>query len=328
VQVVGRYIGRDELPAAGGAKATLPVIVARAAQATNATEAIKEVREWNSGAPLVMPEKLFEEVNDEHALVETRPYYYVLGQVKLDLTTTGVYDKPVDLNQRGDDVHQDPDQFRDAPVTVRGRVYRAWIDGEVAQDKPFGVDRAMRVLIYRSDFGPISEMVDGKPVKRDRLVQRLFELAITGSQPLPATDDEIAVTGRFLKFHAIPVKPNMVRDRAHHVDRHSDNVYTYFVVANSYALLPPPSMYDFTKLEIGVISVVIVGVLMFWRLSRKERVAAEVVQGHIKQLRKSRTELIGKTGTPAAAATPPAAPPATTTAPPTPPTPPSDPPAA
>jgi hypothetical protein len=297
VQVVGRYLGRDDLPGPGGKPVSLPALAARAAlPAERQADEIREVREWNSGAPLVMPQNLFEEVDDEHALVETRPYYYLLGQVKLDLTTPGAYDKPVDLNLRGNDVHQDPGQFRDSPVTVHGMVYRAWEDAEVAQDKPFGVDRAMRVLIYRTDYGPITETIDGQEVTRNRPVQRLFELSITGSQPLPQKDDTIQVAGRFLKFHAIPVKADDLRDRAHHVDRQSPNVYTYFVVANAYAVLPPPSMYDLKWLQYAIISIVIVGVTMFWWLSRRERVAAEVVQGQIKSLRKQRSALVGKAG--------------------------------
>jgi hypothetical protein len=191
----------------------------------------------------------------------------------------------------------------------------------------------MRVLIYRSDYGPITEVIDGKEITRNRLVTRLFELAVTGAQALPRPDDEISVTGRFLKFHAIPVKPNNARDRAHHVDRQSDNVYTYFIVANAYRALPPPGIYDFHWLEYVIISVVIVGVAMFWWLSRRERAAAEVVQGHIKQIRKQRAGLVGKLGepapTPADSAKPPAdaaQPPADATKPAD--APPADPPAA
>jgi hypothetical protein len=312
VQVVGRVLGYDQLPGPNGTSVTVPLIASRVARVDESGAGAKELgvdREW-SGMVGAMPSDLFTDVNDELALVETRPYYYLLGQVRNDLTTPGVYDTVVDLNERGNEVHGDgkiggPDKFRDSPVTVRGIVHKAWEDPQVAEDKPFGVDRVQRILFYRSDFGEITE----NGVVKKKIVQRLFEAAVSGSQPLPKPGDAISVTGRFLKFHAIPVKLNVERDIAHGVQRQSDKVYTYFVVANGYRLIPPPPMYSFTGFEIAIISVVIVTLLVFWRLSRKEKVAAASVQEKIRGLRRRRVELVEKPKTaaaPSASAAPPA----------------------
>ncbi len=294
VQLVGRFLGYDHLPAVDGTKSTVPLLMARVVRPVEAAEAPDTGAEWSHGGPAALPEHLFDEVSDERTMVETRPYYYLLGQVKLDLSTGGVYDKALDLNTIADDVHQDPDSFRDKPMTVRGVVYRAWEDAEVAQDKPFAVSRAIRVLFYKRDYGPITETIDGVEQKRNKFVQRLFEASISGDQPLPEQGEAIQVTGRFLKFHAIPVKSNDARDRAHSLQRQSDKVYTYFLVGNAYQLLPPPKMYDFSLVEKTAVAIIIVMVVMFWRLSRREKVAAENVQVQIKKLRRTRNVLVEK----------------------------------
>jgi hypothetical protein len=311
IQVVGRFLGFDQLPGPNGSTVTVPLIASRVARPAETGSTAKELgvdRQW-SGMVGAMPSDLFDELSDERALVETRPYYYLLGQVRNDLTTPGAYDGAVDLNERGDEVHQDPAKFRDQAAVVRGIVFRAWEDPQVAQDRPFGVDRVVRILFYRSDFGPITESINGTEVKRNKIVQRLFEAAVSGSQPLPHPGDAVMVTGRFLKFHAIPVKPNGERDRAHGVSRQSDKVYTYFVIANGYQILPPPPMYSFTSFEIAIISVVIVTLLVFWRLSRKEKVAAASVQEKIRGLRRRRVELAEKPKPAAAPSAPPTDPP-------------------
>lgn len=294
VQMVGRFLGYDKVPAADGSSATVPFLIARVVRPLEAAEAPDTGLEWSRGGPTALPEHLFDEVNDERTMLETRPYYYMLGQVKLDLSTTGVYDKPVDLNAAADEVHQDPDAFRNKPTTVRGVVYRAWEDVEVAQDKPFGVSRAIRVLFYKRDYGPITETVDGVEQKRNKYVQRLFEASISGDQPLPERFDMIQVTGRFLKFHAIPVQSNHARDRAYSLQRQSDKVYTFFVVANAYQVMPPAMTYDFTLIEVAMVSIIIVMVVMFWILSRKEAKSAEHAQEQIKKLRRTRTVLVEK----------------------------------
>jgi hypothetical protein len=297
VQVVGRYLGFDTMPAQGGSTVKVPLLAARVIvpiDVANAGSDQATVPEWHRSGSFVMPEGLFDDLDDERTYVESRPYYYLINQVRLEQSTPGVFEHAYNLNEHGNDVHQEPTKFRDRIMQVRGAVYRAWEDQAVAQDKPFGNPRVIRVLIYRTDYGPISEDVHGTPQIRNRLVERLFELAIVSSQPLPKVGDDIIATGHFLKFHAIPVEHNEARDEANGVDRQSDNVYTYFLVTGPYRLVPPPSVYSFTNLEISVVSTVLVMIVTFWFLSRKERKAGDVVQNQVRMLRRTRQQLIAK----------------------------------
>jgi len=330
VQAVGRFLGFDQLPAAGGAAQRVPLMMARVVMPLEAPAATdpRLLPEWSRGGTFVMPENLFTDLDDERTYIESRPYYYLLNQVRLEATTPGVFEHPYDLNKHGDDVHQAPDTFRDQIMKVRGVVYRAWEDPDVALDKPFGISRVVRALIYRNDFGPITETIDGVAIRRDRLVERLFEVAMVTDQPVPQVGQDIIATGHFLKFHAIPVKADAYRDRVHGVDRQSGNVYTYFLVTGPYQIIPPADSYSFSGLEIAIVSLIIGTMVVFWFLSRKERTAADVVQGQVRRIRTSRRGLLGRTlaggpapgpaqGQPDGAQRPdgPAAPPGTTAGP-------------
>ena len=314
VQAVGRFLGFDRLPVVGGAQERVPLIVARVVVPVEAPAPTdpKLLPEWSRGGVFQMPENLFADLDDERTYIESRPYYYLLNQVRLEASTPGVFEHPYDLNKHGDDVHQAPDTFRDQMMKVRGVVYRAWEDPDVAQDKPFGISRVVRALIYRNDFGPITETIDGVAIRRDRLVERLFEVAMVTDQPVPQVGQDIIATGHFLKFHAIPVKADAYRDRVHGVERQSGNAYTYFLVTGPYQIIPPADSYSFSGLEIAIVSLILGTMGVFWFLSRKERTAADVVQGQVRRIRTSRQVLLGRkvAGGPVAgaAALPPVAP--------------------
>jgi hypothetical protein len=312
VQVVGRVLGQDQLPTASGVTVKVPLIAARVvSEDAHARDELGLARQWQSGGEWSLPADLFAELSDERTIIETRPYYYMLGQVKLDLSSPDAYVDVIDGNARANDIHHDPDQFRGRPVRFVATVYRSWEDLDVAKDQPFGVSRCVRVLAYHSDFGPITETIDGVAKTRTKIVQRMYEFAITGSQPLPPPMAQIMVTGRFLKFHAIPVKENQARDRAHKLQRQSDKVYTYFTIANGYqdAPLPPPAGLSRTEFAVGlsISAVVLVMLGVFWRQMRKESRAADHMQEQVRKLRDTRRGLRGKTAPPEAApATPPA----------------------
>lgn len=327
ITVVGRVLGWDDLRAASG-KVHLPVIMARSTHALDPQAGAAGVTtpDWAQPGRFELPEKIWDELDDERTYIETRPYYYALGQRQQDASLPPP-DHVLDLNANADAVHQDPTKYRDVLMRVKGSVYQAWEDPQVAQDHPFGIQRVLRILLYHTDFGPITENINGEDVRKNKLVQRMFEVALVTDQPAPKPQSLIEVTGRFLKFHAVPVPENAERDRVHHVERQSDKDYIWFLVGGGYTVLPAPHMYDFYSLEIAVIATVIVMVVVFWRLSRRERRAAEAVQRQVQQLRQGRRALQARPIASAGAATPTAAPTeAPTAAAPPPPAPPADPP--
>lgn len=238
VRVTGRLLNYGELPAGPG-RVRVPIVLGRAlvesAAPRGEQDALAEYhRAWS------LPPDLYADVDDFRLWTETRPYYYTLGQVRLDRTTPGVYGEAPDGNQAADEVHLRPDAFRGRPFRITGYVYQAWEDADVARDQPFGVARVARVLLYRRDLAPYTETVDGVTTTAVKLVLRLYEFAAITDQPLPPPGSLIEATGRFLKKRAIAVEPDARRDKVNEVQRQSDRVYTWMYVTGPWAYVPEP----------------------------------------------------------------------------------------
>jgi len=230
IDVVGRYLGRLETASAGTTQET-PLIAARvvtAARSATANAIPEGMREFYG--PLRLPEDLYRDVNDELPLIETRAYYYTVGQVKTEGATPELYADAIDANRQANDIHQRPDEFRGRVGTINGSVYHVWEDEQVAADKPFDVRRVGRILLFKRDIGPITE--DG--VTKTKSVLRLFELAVVGDQPLPAVGDYIEATGRFVKWRSIKVDRNRPEDRVNNFAGGAGKVYSMFFVVPSF----------------------------------------------------------------------------------------------
>jgi hypothetical protein len=296
VQVVGRYLGPASLktadPAAPGAEATvsLPLIAARVASHPSVTTVDNP---YVMRGAWSMPEDIYQNVDDDLLLVETRPYYFTLGQVRLDLTSPGVYDKAESANAKANDLHKHPADFRGKPFKVHGHVFHAWEDEGVAKDQPFGVDRVIRVILWNEDWGPFDQQVGDKVVTSNKLVLRAFELAMITHQPLPKPGDVISATGRFLRLRAMEVKPNVRRDQANEVHRQSDRAFTFLFVTNDYAFeesVHGPN-YDLIWLKIGVvIAVILIAALLISRAIKESR-KEDAVLDSVRRMRQSRQEL-------------------------------------
>jgi hypothetical protein len=227
VAALGRYLGRVDLPTAAGIQA-VPLVMARGIEAVVASDASMRpgyLAEFQGSVRL--PDDLYADVDDERPLVETRPYYFTIGQVKTELDSPELWAHALDANANANEFHQKPADFRGRPCVLRGIVYNVWEDGEVAADHPFDVRRVTRVMLYKRDTGPVSE--EGRTVTR--AVLRLYELALVGDGPAPKRGEYIEAQGRFLKWRAIPVQEHPELDALRGVHRQSGNVYTMFFVA-------------------------------------------------------------------------------------------------
>ena len=238
-----------------------------------------------------MPEDIYSNIDDELLLIETRPYYYTLGQVFLDRTNPGAYDKAKNANEVGSQIHRAPADFRGEQFTLHGKVFHAWEDEGVALDKPFGIDRVVRVIMWSEDWGDWYEQDGDKVVTKRKLILRTFEAAMVTHLPLPKANDAITMTGRFLRIRAMEVERNPVRDRAHGVRRHSDRSYTFLFVTGDYKVLPPPPSYDYTPLIIiiAIIGLILSSVVVY--SVRKDGRRGEHVQDSVRRLRETRREL-------------------------------------
>lgn len=288
--VVGRYAGSCRLPRQDGkGEIRLPLLIARTAAKSVPGPAQESPYRTNFSA---LPPGIFAEVDDERTVLETRPYYFLLGQVAADRAYTDPYADAPSVNLTANDLHQDPTAFRGSPRSLRMTVYESWEDQLVARDQPFGVQRCVRILGYRRDWSPMTVTdADGKPVVKNQLVIRLFEIAaaVNDDRPLPEKGADITTTGRFLKIRAIPVEPDPRRDQELGLRRQrKDRAYAFLFVANDWKAVPSPFGIDFTGLTIALLSALAaLGVLVVWS-SRKDSVGAERMRGVIAKLRQQR----------------------------------------
>ncbi len=228
VRITGRLLAYDER-AVGTAKVQLPIVLGRAiVESTAPGDERDAMAEFHR--PFSMPTELFGEVDDFRLWTETRPYYYLLGQVLRDQTTAGAWDGAGDGNQSADDMHLRPADFRGKPYRITGHVYEAWEDHEVNRDQPFGVGRVVRMLLWRRDIAPVTESVNGVEKRAVKQVLRLYEFAVITDQKPPPRGTLVTANGRFLKKRAIPVKVDEQVDKANGVQRFSDRVYTWMFV--------------------------------------------------------------------------------------------------
>jgi hypothetical protein len=311
IQVVGRYLGAAMLPPAPAdapavgkpgkpdQEVRLPLIAARVASHP-------ADRKADDDNPYVMrgawnpPADLYANVDDDLLILETRPYYFTLGQVQLDRTTPEAFAGALSANQEAAKLHKKPSDFRGKPFTVHGHVFHAWEDEGVAKDQPFGVGRVVRAILWSEDYGPY-EVTDpmGKVTTSNKLVLRAFEIAAISHQPLPKPGDIITATGRFLRMRALEVKPNERRDRILGVTRQSDRAYTFMFITGDWEDHAPPLQYDLTWAKFGLViaGVLVAGLLLF--VARKESVREDDVFDSVRKLRRTRGELKAKLGGPA-----------------------------
>lgn len=318
VQVVGRYLGpatiaaavpaddgKPTVPPAPGAPAStlpapapaaaaqvrLPLIAARVA--FHAAE-----RKSDDDNPYVMrgawnpPADLYANVDDDLLILETRPYYFTIGQVNLDRTTPGALTNAQSANKEAALLHRKPADFRGKPFTVHGHVFHAWEDEGVAKDQPFGVGRVVRAILWSEDWGPY-DVTDatGKVTTSNKLVLRAFEIAAVTHQPLPKPGDILFATGRFLRMRAMEVKPNERRDRALGVTRQSDRAFTFLFVTQGWEDVEPPIQYDLTWAKVGLVLAAILLAALLLNMARKESNREELVFDSVRKLRQSRGEL-------------------------------------
>jgi hypothetical protein len=289
IQLVGRSLGWSTLPTPGASAAALRLPLVLGRTVTRAARSEQEASEYQGIVRL--PPDLYQGLSDERLTVELRPYYYLLGQVAADRgLDLGFYANAPDGNNRAGEIHANPEPFRGQPFRVTGYVYRAWEDPDVARDQPWGIKRVVRVLMWHRDFGAVTEIVNGKPQIRTQIL-RLYELAMITDQPLPQRMDKITAGGRFLKFHAIPVRNDRERDRMLGIERQSDRCYTYLFTTLGYEVVPPPPLYElgpWAYISTGLFTAL---ALLVFFMTRKDNAAAEAIGPRVRAMRAHRHQL-------------------------------------
>lgn len=235
-----------------------------------------------------LPEDLYQNVDDDLLVVETRPYYYTLGQVLLDRTTPDALEDIPSANQLGSAIHRDPAKFRGQPFTIRGHVFHAWEDTGVAHDQPFGISRVVRIIMWSEDWGDWDVMVKGEVVTKRKLILRAFELAAITHQPLPLPGQVITANGRFLRLRSMEVPTNVERDRRQGIKRQSDRAHTFLFVTNEFSVMKPVAEYDFSPIWLVLLVAALILGAALLRTARREAKKKELVFDSVRKLRESR----------------------------------------
>lgn len=248
LHVVGRYLGLAELPDVAGDTEKVPVVVASSVAHRQETdvESFLHLGALPEPAPdgrLVPDESIFDDLDDVRPVLETKPYYYLLGLVKYDLGVPSAYDEAVDITAITREIHQEPHRFRARPVTVQGTVLDAWEDVQVAQAEPYGVQRVFRIWVWR-----IVHRLGQQPF------HDLYELAVIvtdADRELPRVGDRVAATGRFFKWHGYRVDQHPLQAVVDDApERYSDTTYFKMVVAPDFTLFPEPEPPDWSVLKV------------------------------------------------------------------------------
>lgn len=311
MQCVGRFVGFLHLPCpkpatepAPGAAPTpasveVPFIIARRVDALGSLSGGPKPF-WKSEGLFTVPADIYDHVDDERLVLETRPYYYLLGQLAQERGTPEVFAKAGDANRAANDLHQDPSKFRGQPFTVRGKVFNAWVDPLASRDQPFGVQRVVRIIFWSEDWSPLTMQVGGKTTVVNKLVTRVFEIAAISNEPPPAPGTRITATGRFLRLRAMEVKPNAHREEAAGFTRQSNRSYTFFFVSDGWKTLPPDEpAYTWTWWNwLLLAGVVLFAAWVSW-MSWRSRATDSQVQESVRKLRAGRQRTAKPTAPPA-----------------------------
>jgi hypothetical protein len=275
--ISGIFLGQDTLAVNGGQSA-YPVIIAdnSALDKPAAPTADDESAPWS-------------QIDDDRLLLERDPYYHLIGKISANGANDPEFADPPWLNEHAASVYADADAYRGKPFSVTGIVVRSWVDERVAVDHPSGVERVVRILMYKKDWSFERDKLTNQSIKRNLVVARMYEIAAITDQPLPKENETIIATGRFLKFLARPYVPNEKES----MRPQSDKVYSLFVVAPGYQIAPPVTL---PMWSVGIIVVVSFFSMVLIRYGLRERREHKAFQEALAQSLAKREEQKVKLG--------------------------------
>lgn len=292
LRVVGRYMGQAELPTGGGATETVPVVAASALahrDRSSVTElmALSPIAETSRDKTWQPDPTILANIDDypgnpRQSILERRPYYYLLGQVKLDDSTPGAYDDAVSIEEAAEALYQTPETHRGEVVTVVGKVWDAWYDEQVARDQPYGVGKVMRIWLWRVVYG-----IGDKPF-RD-----LYELAVVApsGQELPRRGETISATGRFLKVHMYYTPVSQFTYLLDDGMENNDKVLFKFVVVPEFEVIPEPTERDYLPWKITFLVISASFFLIMGLLILRDHRHEDDYKTGVKRLRENRRKL-------------------------------------
>ena len=299
VRLVGRYLGIQRFATLKGGKGQkMPVVAARRLRARNDQNG--NITSILNLSPLEEHHQRFrhdptvyDSINDTLPVLELRPYYYTIGQVKTDMNSPGVYDQPQSATEMCAQLHKRPKDFRGQIFTVDGTVKDIADDYQVNLDKPYGIDRIIRIRLYKTIIGvEHEEQFAGEVQTHRRAVIHGFELAVLAhaDTPTPQPGDRVQATGRFVKVRGYKMDVNPIQDAINNFQRQSENVYFKFFVVPDMKIITPQRFDDFWFRVIFTIVAISFG-LMMGILIHKDEVSSDDYKRKVRKFRRQRRQL-------------------------------------
>ena len=320
VVVVGRYIGGSQLPAASAtAPVALPLLAARTVRPLVEQDEEAELQEYRRQPPRELPAGLFDGVVDGRGVLETRPYYHLIGQAvadRYDREALGATMSLPSFNKVGEEIRRDPESWRGRPMRFRGTVFQAWSDAEIQRDRPFQAAQVQRLLCWSEDYGVwIEELADGATKASIKSIMRLIEFAHVSDQPAPEPGTRIEGVGRFLKIRGVPVEKDDLRDRINKVKRQSDFAYMSVIVGGSLVVVPREAPKGPGEIAwiVGIVILFIIAALAMTLAVRSDLRKQAAFHGKVRRLRETRQRLLSESRKGADAPASPEPPPASQT---------------
>ena len=102
-------------------------------------------------------------------------------------------------------MHFNAETYRGHAVTINGKVLQSWDDYDVEVDKPFGVQRVIRMWLYGYTSYTETVTINGEDREMARQKFAFYELAAIADdeRALPNPGEFVQATGAFFKDSAL-----------------------------------------------------------------------------------------------------------------------------
>jgi hypothetical protein len=287
VRVIGRYVGCENTPTVTGGEQDLPLLLASTvieAQAHDVEAALHLPTASDIPQYWSSDDAIFTAINDypsnpRKAHLERRPYYYLLGRIQHETINDQFPTTAPLIDGVSKGLWEKPEDHRGEVVEVIGTVMQAWIDDQVGRDRPYGIERVGRLLLWRVVFGV-----------GDRPFRDLYEIAVplAANQALPVVGEEVQCIGRFLKVQMYHNPRSRLQAMVDPSLPTNDQVLCKLFVTPKVVVLPPVADADFTWLKIAFLVLSGSFGLMMIVLIRRDSAHADDYKRQMRQLRSGR----------------------------------------
>ena len=255
VKVVGRSMGQMENP--GNKGALLPLIGARNVFEPKTDKLVTGWGELSSAPDLnkTNEKELFEQIDDIRPVLELRPYFYLLGKVKMhDAYDENIYEEAVSANAIAVKMMNDPSQYRGKVFEIKGRVLDIYEDEIVKREKPYNIEKVTRIYMWALEREPytIEDSRTGEKTTQVRGVRHAYQFAVLGDVPDLKVGNMIRARGRFLKAHGIPLDQSANRDAALG-KMQSGNFYSKLFIVPDVEIVPEAGESLWVKISLTVV---------------------------------------------------------------------------